>query len=544
MTRGIFLTAFRKRGYIFAAYNFAFSIKHFNPELLITIFHDDSINLLTKDQRKVFDNEIKIPNEIIGLQAAAIKISALNYLPYDETLLLDVDALALKDLTPIFDQLKEQGGYYYAKIVGDHKHHSKIEGVDLTKWRIIPSMIWAYADDIWNKYGLNEDSVLPATNSSFQYIRKCNEATELINQIKENYANPIPEAELRTPWGGGQPDELYLNIALAQKNINAKTNHDYIFLGNSLDRRTLSQLQKDYFILSLFGHRTMTRPRYKEWYDDLLIKYHRAKGLNHNYKSHLIMVDKHANTRAPQNDSGKVRPQNQPILATQPNGRKLKILIKFPTRSRPEKFLQCLSKAIELSNDKENLKILISYDEDDETMTEEVIEKAKALGNVELFSGKSENKIHAVNRDMEHSGEWDILVLLSDDMECEMKGWDDIIRSKFTGLDRILHFNDGYRKQSLLTLPIMGRSYYERFGYIYHPDYISLWADNEQMEVGQKLLRLKYFRIVLFRHKMAMNGFEQDELHKHTESFFEEDKKTYEARKRKGFPTQSILQHA
>lgn len=541
-TKGIFLSAYGKRGYIFAAYNFAFSIKYFNKDIPITLFCDESINLLHDFQQKYFDNVIKIPAELRHQSAAAIKIAALDILPYDETLFLDVDALALQDIGPVFDQLSTKGGYYYTRLVGEHKHYSKT-GQDISQWRNIPSMIWAYADDIWNKYGLNEDSVLPSTNSSFQYFRKCDESKILIEQIKKNFADPIPIHQLRTPWGGGQPDELYLNIALAQLNINARTDNDYIFLGNGLDKRSLSQLEKDYFILSLFGHRSMTRPRYKEWYDNLLIKFHRSIGQNHHYKTDMIMADKHANTRAVPQRNIQVKNTNPatPAVPVTPK-EKFKILLKFPTRLRPEKFLHCLSKAFELANDKENLKALVSYDSDDKTMTSEVIEKAKALGDVECISGTSKNKIDAVNRDMDKSGEWDILVLLSDDMECETKGWDDIIRLRFEERsDRILHFNDGYRGQDLLTLPIMDRRYYERTQYIYHPDYISLWCDNEQMEVGRKLNRYRYYPAVLFRHKMAMNGFEQDDLHKHTESFFEQDKKTFMLRRAKGFPLKSVL---
>jgi hypothetical protein len=39
-------------------------------------------------------------------------------------------------------------------------------------------------------------------------------------------------------------------------------------------------------------------------------------------------------------------------------------------------------------------------------------------------------------------------------------------------------------------MPVMGRRLYDFFGYIYHPDYQSLYADTELMEVCHKLNRM------------------------------------------------------
>src|SRR4051812_43152634 len=123
MTEGVFLTAYGKRGYVWSAYNFAFSIKHFNPDVHITLYHDESLFVhLPEDQHWVFDSLIKIPDEIKfsngKIDPAKIKVSVYDILPYDYTLYLDVDAIALKDIQPIFQDLQRQGGYYYTHIMG------------------------------------------------------------------------------------------------------------------------------------------------------------------------------------------------------------------------------------------------------------------------------------------------------------------------------------------------------------------------------------------------------------------------------------------
>ena len=99
---------------------------------------------------------------------------------------------------------------------------------------------------------------------------------------------------------------------------------------------------------------------------------------------------------------------------------------------------------------------------------------------------------HAINADIPTTA-WDILVLISDDMIPEIKSFDQIIRSKmkehYPDTDGVLWFFDGWR-EDLNTLCILGRKYYDRFGYIYHPSYESFWSDAEFTEVGTNRRRL------------------------------------------------------
>jgi hypothetical protein len=73
--------------------------------------------------------------------------------------------------------------------------------------------------------------------------------------------------------------------------------------------------------------------------------------------------------------------------------------------------------------------------------------------------------------------DWDILVVMSDDMVCVTHGWDDIIRQdmneNFPDTDGVLHYNDGNQKANVMTMSIIGRKYYKRDGYIYNPEYQS-----------------------------------------------------------------------
>ncbi len=212
-----------------------------------------------------------------------------------------------------------------------------------------------------------------------------------------------------------------------------------------------------------------------------------------------------------------------------------KILVKFPSRGRAEKFMSTLHGYINLSNDK-SIQYLISIDNDD-IMMQDMEERFKNEKNILVYSGVSIDKVHAINRDLHRVPRWDILVLASDDMICQQQGWDDILKKEmeeyFPDTDGVLFHNDGYLKSTLNTMVIMGRKYFNRFNYIYHPSYKSLWADNEFTDVAFALGKQKYFDKVLFKHEHFSNNrsVPQDQLMKKNESFYHSDKITFNKRK-------------
>lgn len=77
----------------------------------------------------------------------------------------------------------------------------------------------------------------------------------------------------------------------------------------------------------------------------------------------------------------------------------------------------------------------------------------------------------------------DILVVMSDDFEAP-KDWGKKIMEATKGkTDWIAKTPDGIQKW-IITLPIMDRKYYNRFGYIYHPDYLHMFCDTELTAVA------------------------------------------------------------
>lgn len=217
----------------------------------------------------------------------------------------------------------------------------------------------------------------------------------------------------------------------------------------------------------------------------------------------------------------------------------MQILVKFPSRERPHKFFLCIKKYID-NQTTNDVRYLITLDKDDSLLLNytNYCESLKSQGvNIDYMVGESTGKIHAVNRDMENSGDWDIVVLGSDDMQSQTEGWDNILINEMTehypDTDGVLYHKDGFTQ--LNTMCILGRKYFERFGYIYHPSYKSLWCDNDFMEVSRILNKETVFETVLFRHEHFSNSGQfshtKDMLMKKNESFYYEDEATFKRRK-------------
>jgi hypothetical protein len=218
----------------------------------------------------------------------------------------------------------------------------------------------------------------------------------------------------------------------------------------------------------------------------------------------------------------------------------MKLLIKFPTRGRKEKFFQVLDLYVNYLEDIDNYKVIVSCDNDDLSMNnDEVINKLNTYKNLEYYFSDNKSKIEAINANLENQ-EFDILLLASDDMIPQFEGYDMIIRAmmmkNYPDTDGVLWFNDGYQAKNLNTLCILGKKYYDRFGYIYHPSYISLWCDNEFTEVAQSLNKQTYIPQVIIKHEHPVwKGEKWDDVQVKNDSFNNRDKENFIKRKQNNF---------
>lgn len=210
----------------------------------------------------------------------------------------------------------------------------------------------------------------------------------------------------------------------------------------------------------------------------------------------------------------------------------MKLLVKLPSRGRPQRFFRALDSIVANIDDHDNYHISCTLDTDDNSMNnEEVIAAIKEYPNASIEWGTSDSKIHAVNRSMP-TYEWDILVVGSDDIFFNVYGFDEMIRqemkSTFPEGDGYLHFMESDTKELLNVMTVVDRKYYDRFGYIYHPSYKSLWCDNEQMLVAQKVGRYKYINYSIMEHlNPAYGKLERDTMFNEQQAHWNNDEHNF-----------------
>jgi len=215
-----------------------------------------------------------------------------------------------------------------------------------------------------------------------------------------------------------------------------------------------------------------------------------------------------------------------------------KILFKYPSRSRPDKFRQIVDLVYQ-HVEHDDWEIMATFDIDDPTATTRTFKSIiDGYKKVRPIWGTSTGKVSAINRDLEFAGDFDILVLLSDDMH-PMKGFGpEIIKAFSDGFSGLVHFPDGVVNARLCTFTVMDKKYFDLFGWIYNPIYKSVYCDNEQHEMAVLLGRYKYIPIQIVRHLHPAYGMAPtDDLYKRNENpvLYGIDMNTYNEQKKHFF---------
>ena len=229
------------------AHNMALSIKAHSPNLPIQVITDgtalerlpsefnpyDIVTIIDYDD---WHNDSKV-------SIAKAKLNIYKYSEFDEWIYLDVDGLVVKDLTPLFE-LKD---YFNIQVNGITTKDKDNEDANL----------WVKNNIIWDHYKLPDDAILPGTNSSFHLCKKGKESEKLFNEAIKAFKKPIPISQHRYKWGhsGQQPDELYMNVALAKVGLVPDFKPVLYIRRRDMPGKNLGleDIQKDYYILCCFG---------------------------------------------------------------------------------------------------------------------------------------------------------------------------------------------------------------------------------------------------------------------------------------------------
>lgn len=205
------------------------------------------------------------------------------------------------------------------------------------------------------------------------------------------------------------------------------------------------------------------------------------------------------------------------------------ILYNLASRSRPQRLFETIDRIEALAND-HNHTILVKIDIDDRCDYSRLLD----YKNTTIRISRSNNKVHAINRDIPATG-WDILVNVSDDIRFTAKGFDDIIR-EHCGEDDFVLFPEPYadgqvikgKNERISVMSVIGHQYYERDKCVYFNDFKSVFCDNFATRLAEIRDCLKTVEIPIFYHEHPTAGYAvNDAQYRHTESYWNEDKKTY-----------------
>jgi hypothetical protein len=160
---------------------------------------------------------------------------------------------------------------------------------------------------------------------------------------------------------------------------------------------------------------------------------------------------------------------------------------------------------------KHEVEFMIAMDTDDETMCTDLMAdylaqiepKPDSFIKLSWYWKEHKGKVHAINSCIP-SKEFDIVTVLSDDIEPQETGYDDIIvqrmKESFPDLDGVIYFNDGRCRDRVVTIPHFGSAIYREIGHIVHPEF-KAWGDDFTTPMLKTRGKLKYFPQVLLRHE-------------------------------------------
>lgn len=209
-----------------------------------------------------------------------------------------------------------------------------------------------------------------------------------------------------------------------------------------------------------------------------------------------------------------------------------KISILHPSWKRPELALHCYNTWMENADKPEEIEYILCLAGKDPKMAQYTAAFA-GTENIRICIVSNNGLIPQMNTAAEISS-GNLLIGVSDDFVCPMH-WDTTLLNDLAGKeDYVVKTQDG-QQPWIITLPMMDRAYYDRFGYIYQPDYAHMFGDTEMTHVGDMLGRTITLPH-LFEHQHYTSGKNpKDETNEQNDATWSQGEETYLRRLRADF---------
>jgi hypothetical protein len=216
----------------------------------------------------------------------------------------------------------------------------------------------------------------------------------------------------------------------------------------------------------------------------------------------------------------------------------MKVSLLHPSRGRPQKSFNTTREWIEKSG--VECELIVSIDNDDPKKTDYIdLYFKEDNADVLLIYNHNKSVVEATNIAGKKST-GDILIYLSDDFKCP-DNWGQLVIKEFENENRPLLVKVDDCLQSfhvkVLTIPIMNRALYEKLGYFWHPDYRSMFVDEDLYWTASMMGALKFAPHLKFPHEHHSVGkCANDETYKRSEANWNQGQATFNRRKAMKFP--------
>jgi len=280
--KGVSLLVIGNATYMHYAANLMCSIKYYNPKIKINMITENHLvetipkHFMLWDFLTIIDESDSYHNG--KLSPGLAKVSLYKYLfdttGWKETIYLDVDAIAIRDISGLF----ECSGYFHVQ--KDAKH-------------------WADDKEISEHFGVKKN--IHGVNTSYQYIKKCDESEKLFDLWRDLYVNSsYPMEKQLNSWFKNQPDELYLTATLSKlgiKNPFPDFSESPIYFRSRFalgERKAVSEITEQHWLIGYYGDQRFNHKSLAKLYDKLAQKHAMELLKVHNiYKYHYLINNKH-----------------------------------------------------------------------------------------------------------------------------------------------------------------------------------------------------------------------------------------------------------
>jgi hypothetical protein len=209
------------------------------------------------------------------------------------------------------------------------------------------------------------------------------------------------------------------------------------------------------------------------------------------------------------------------------------ISVIHPSRGRSKRALNAYKNAINNAFDSSKIEYILSVEPDMFCDYHNVF-NSSIRNNFIYVSKENKTAIEAINSGAKEA-KANILMVLSDDFDDMPLNWDLMILEAVKDKKFWVLKTFDKTQEWIITMPIMDRAFYNKFGYIYNPAYTHMFCYTELSSICDMLDCVITRNDIVFPHNHYTNGFEKDEINTKNDLSWKQGESMYFKRMKENF---------